>query len=80
MTGIVRLEVPTEVGLDRAVELADLATATMPHFASAIGRDPRAPQNLYPVGQLERVLASSARRPGALRRAVEVALWEAYVA
>jgi hypothetical protein len=80
MTGIIRLEVPAEVGLERAVELAELATATMPHFASAIGRDPRAPQNLYPVGQLERVLRHRLGDPELLRRAVEVSLWTAYVA
>jgi hypothetical protein len=79
MTGIVRLEVPAEVGLEQACELADLATATMPHFASAIGRDPRAPQNLYPIGQLERVLRHRLGDGELLRRALEVALWEAYV-
>ena len=79
MTGIVRLEVPAEVGLERACELADLVTATMPHFASAIGRDPRAPQNLYPVGQLERMLRHRIGDVELLRRALEVTLWEAYV-
>jgi hypothetical protein len=79
MTGIVRLEVPVEIGLTSACELADLATATMPHFSSAIGRDPRAPQNLYPVGQLERVLRHRMGDAELLRRALEVALWEAYV-
>lgn len=79
MTGIIRLEVPAEVGLAHACELADLATATMPRFASAIGRDPRAPQNLYPVGQLERVLRHRLGDAELLRRALEVALWEAYV-
>jgi hypothetical protein len=79
MTGIVRLEVPAEVGLERAFELADLVTATLPHFASAIGRDPRAPQNLYPVGQLERMLRHRLGNVELLRRALEVTLWEAYV-
>jgi hypothetical protein len=79
MTGIIRLEVPAAVGLARARELADLATATMPRFASAIGRDPRAPQNLYPVGQLERVLRHRLGDSELLRRALEVALWKAYV-
>jgi hypothetical protein len=79
MTGIVRLEVPAEVGVKRARVLADLATATMPHFACAIGRDPRAPQNLYPVGQLERVLRHRLGDGELLRRALERGLWEAYV-
>jgi hypothetical protein len=79
MTGIVRLEVPAMVGVKQAQDLADLATATMPQFASTIGRDPRAPQNLYPVGQLERVLRHRLGDPELLKRALEVALWEAYV-
>jgi hypothetical protein len=79
MTGIVRLEVPAEVGVAHAFELADMATAVMPHFASTIGRDARAPQNLYPVGQLERVLRHRLGDPELLRRALEVTLWEAYV-
>jgi hypothetical protein len=79
MTGIVRLEVPAAVGHSRAQELADIATATIPHFASAIGRDPRAPQNLYPVGQLERMLRHRMGDAELLRRGLEVTLWEAYV-
>jgi hypothetical protein len=79
MTGIVRLEVPAEVGVMQAQQLADLATSTMPHFASAVGHDPRAPQNLYPVGQLERVLRHRLGDPELLKRALEVCLWEAYV-
>jgi hypothetical protein len=79
MTGIVRLEVPAEVGVAHACELADQATAMMPHFASTTGRDARAPQNLYPVGQLERVLRHRLADAELLRRALEVTLWEAYV-
>lgn len=79
MTGVVRLEVAKEVGLQRARELADLTTAVLPRFASVVGRDPRAPQNLYPVGQLERVLRHRLGDAGLVRRALEVALWEAYV-
>jgi hypothetical protein len=79
MTGVVRLEVPTSIGLDKARELADLTTAILPTFASVIGRDPRAPQNLYPVAQLERVLRHRLGDAELVRRSVEVALWEAYV-
>ena len=79
MTGVVRLEVAKGVGLDKARELADLATAVLPRFASVVGRDPRAPQNLYPVGQLERVLRHRLGDAGLVRRALEVTLWEAYV-
>lgn len=79
MTGVVRLEVPKEVGIERARALADLTTAVLPRFASVVGRDPRAPQNLYPVGQLERVLRHRLGDAALVKRAVEAALWEAYV-
>lgn len=79
MTGIVRLEVPKEIGLEKARSLADLTTSVLPRFASVVGRDPRAPQNLYPVGQLERLLRHRLGDAELVKRAVEVALWEAYV-
>jgi hypothetical protein len=79
MTGVVRLEVPKEIGIETARSLADLTTAVLPRFASVVGRDPRAPQNLYPVAQLERVLRHRLGDAALVRRAVEVALWEAYV-
>jgi len=75
MTGIVRLEVSSQVGVDGAVELADVTASILPRFASRIGRDPRAPQNLYPVGQLESVLRHRLGDPLLLRRALEVAIW-----
>jgi hypothetical protein len=79
MTGVVRLEVSKEVGIEQARSLADLTTAVLPRFASIVGRDPRAPQNLYPVAQLERVLRHRLGDAALVRRAVEAALWEAYV-
>lgn len=39
-----------------AVALADEVTATLPRYASRPHRDVRAPQNLYPIGALERHL------------------------
>ena len=39
-----------------AIALADLSQAVLPRFASAEYKDPRAPQNLYPVAGLEREL------------------------
>jgi hypothetical protein len=79
MTGVVRLEVPREIGIERARSLADLATAVLPRFASVVGRDPRAPQNLYPVGELERVLRHRLGDAALVRRSLEVSLWETYV-
>jgi len=40
----------------QAIETADLTAALLPAYAPAPYRDPRAPQNLMPVGQLEREL------------------------
>lgn len=54
--GIVRLEASADLPLDRAVELADLTAVTLPRFASRPHRDPRAPQNLYPIAGLEQAL------------------------
>lgn len=55
-SGVVRCEVPASLGLDRAVELADQATALLPVTAPALHTDPRAPQNLVPIAALERRL------------------------
>lgn len=54
--GLVRLEVPAELGVSGAAELADLSCALLPAFASAPYWDKRAPQNLVPVAGLERHL------------------------
>ncbi len=54
--GVVRCEASADLSLADAVHRADLATATLPRFASSQHRDPRAPQNLLPIGELERAL------------------------
>jgi len=54
-SGVVRVECP-DVGLGDAVELAELSQAVLPRYASVEHKDPRAPQNLYPIGGLERLL------------------------
>jgi hypothetical protein len=55
-TGLVRLEVSDTVGRDEAVRLADLTSAVLPRFVPSRTRDPRAPQNLVPIGALEQHL------------------------
>jgi len=50
---IVRLELPQSVGLAAAIRVADRAAAMLPRFAGIAHCDPRAPQNLQPVGALE---------------------------
>lgn len=75
MTGIVRLETSTAAGLDHARRVADITAAVLPRFATEWGKDPRAPQNLYPVAQLERELHRRLGDRMILRRAIESALW-----
>ena len=41
------------VGVDEAVRLAELTTSVIPRFVPSRNRDPRAPQNLVPIGALE---------------------------
>jgi hypothetical protein len=53
LTGLVRLEVSEVVGVDAARALADASAALLPAFVPTRGRDPRAPQNLLPIGALE---------------------------
>ena len=54
---VVRCETPADgVDLVQARTLADEVTALLPRFASSPHRDVRAPQNLYPIGALERHL------------------------
>ena len=69
MAGLVRLEVAAFDGLDSASELAELTGATLPRFAPTPGRDPRAPQNLYPIGALESRLRHRLGDPALIRRA-----------
>ena len=54
---VVRCETPADgVDLPQAQALADEVTTLLPRFASFPHRDVRAPQNLYPIGALERHL------------------------
>jgi hypothetical protein len=54
--GVVRVECSADLAKSEAVGLADLATLTLPRFASSPYKDPRAPQNLTPIAGLERRL------------------------
>lgn len=55
-SGVVRLEVAGAMAVPEAAARADLLTALLPRFASEPHKDGRAPQNLYPIGGLERHL------------------------
>ena len=56
LSGIVRLETPGALPLGEAARLADQCGLALPRLASSPARDPRAPQNLTPVGALEDLL------------------------
>ena len=54
--GLVRCEIDADMEVGDAARIANKVSATLPRFASARHKDPRAPQNLYPIGGLERDL------------------------
>jgi hypothetical protein len=69
--GIVRCEASPSLSLREVQKLADVAAATLPRFASQAYKDPRAPQNLYPVGSLEREMRRRLGDPIWLLRALQ---------
>jgi hypothetical protein len=54
--GVVRLECSADLPAAQATALADLTARLLPPLASAPHKDSRAPQNLVPIGGLEREL------------------------
>ena len=56
MSGVIRCEVAGVGTAADAVERADQVTRLLGRFASEAHKDPRAPQNLYPIAGLEREL------------------------
>ena len=73
-TGLVRLEVKHKLGIQRAVALLDQAASAVSALASRAPKDPRAPQNLIPIGGLERRLRHRLGDPKLVRRCIEKAL------
>lgn len=69
-SGVVRCECSAEMDPADAIELAGRVAATVPRYASEPHKDPRAPQNLYPVGGLERELRRRLGDPDLLYRAL----------
>lgn len=72
--GIVRCEASADLPPAAAQALADRSALTLPRFASAAHKDPRAPQNLYPIGALERELRHRLGDPAHLERALRAAV------
>lgn len=80
LTGVVRLETSAAAGLEAARERADVGASLLPSFASDAAHDPRAPQNLLPIGGLEGRLRHLMGDPDVVRRAIESRLHEEAVA
>jgi hypothetical protein len=55
-SGVVRLECSADLPVAQVTRLADLTARLLPPLASVPYKDPRAPQNLVPIGGLEREL------------------------
>lgn len=68
--GVVRLELSGRRAAAEAIERLDVVAATLPRFASAPHKEPRAPQNLYPISGLEHRLRHLLGDPLILERAL----------
>jgi hypothetical protein len=76
LAGIVRLEVRAAVDFAKIISLINYAGYELPRFASSPIRDPRAPQNLVPIGALEDELKRRLGDPILIRRAIEERIME----
>ncbi|HEX2381673.1 MAG TPA: hypothetical protein VHI95_03485 [Acidimicrobiales bacterium] len=74
LAGVVRCEAATDLPLTAAVQLADRSACSLPRFASAVHKDTRAPQNLYPIAGLERTLRNRLGDQGLLLRGLRLAV------
>lgn len=68
--GVVRVECAGSLTRDAAVRTAAVTQRVLPRFASVAYKDSRAPQNLYPIGGLERELRRRLGDSGLLYRAL----------
>ena len=71
-SGIVRLEATGD--LTSVQQLANQSSIMLPRYASLPHKDPRAPQNLYPIGGLERELRRRLGDSNIIQRALKVAV------
>lgn len=72
--GIVRCEAWPDGGLEHVTSMANSTVAALPRFASEPHKDDRAPQNLYPIGGLERELRRRLGDRGTVLRALQRAV------
>jgi len=67
LSGLARLEIACDTGLDHAIRSANRSTR-LSEFVSKKYRDPRSPQNLVPIGALEKTLKHLLGDIGIMRR------------
>jgi uncharacterized protein len=75
-SALVRCEASAHLPLASVRTIADRAAALLPLVASQTHLDPRAPQNLVPIGALERELRHRMGDPGLVYRALRAAVAE----
>lgn len=73
LSGIVRCELPGCGTVEDAQARSDQISATLPRYASEAHKDPRAPQNLYPIAGLEAELRRRLGDPILLDRGLRLA-------
>ncbi|RBQ18209.1 hypothetical protein DP939_20145 [Spongiactinospora rosea] len=71
--GVARCEAGADLRPDEVIELADSITLALPQLAGVDYKDPRAPQNLTPIGGLEKLLRHRLGDPRLLYRALRTA-------
>jgi hypothetical protein len=69
-SGVVRVECSADLPVADVIRLAGLSQTCLGRFASTRYKDPRAPQNLYPIAGLERELRRRLGDPRLLYRAL----------
>ena len=73
LAGVVRCECASDLAVEDAIALANRTASELPRFASEAHKDSRAPQNLYPIGGLERELRRRLGDARLLYRALRIA-------
>jgi hypothetical protein len=74
LAGVVRCECAADVAPAALAALADVTAVVLPRFASEAHKDARAPQNVYPIGGLERQLRHRLGDSRLLYRALRAAV------
>lgn len=74
LAGIVRIEAPGEIPISDAIELANETALALPDLSSTPRQDPRAPNNLVPVGALEKTLKRRLGHPLWIQRLLTASL------